>query len=586
MAVFEQDLLDGSCKLKFNKFKYDLDVAPWYGKVKLLPPDQKNYDIPCQISISQVIYSQKSNETVNCKVKLVNTDYNYKDGISIIGKVELTTKKTYIHIDDPDDPNNNNPVKPDPDDPNNSHISQKYWDTCTISGYVSLPQRYLQNEVYMAFTIPTKIKEDIDGKTNLLAEKLSNPYDGISGHVFIKYDTIGKNIDSSITIKKQNSSTDIDGKVTFEKQPIISDPLDVNVTLMNYYHSVDLNCVFKVPSFRGFFTIPMELTVVPHMCYEIPSKIRVVNQGYRNIDCKVRLLKNDYTSDSSIDGHVSTKPCSFKFLNGRVNLFKVITRRDMTGSLNLIGRRINDINSSITVSPPVQQPVSYNKDINCIVQYGYNDKNELPGFITVNPQISFEQDLLNLSITLREKARIGILVDPRWHYDVFTFKSSLLTLFDKYFQKLDLDIVYGGDPRSDWDIEHLGYVYKYHLEKVPVINNLWKPKESKDSIYHYMIHLFANPVNKVFLFMDKPTMIRGTYLSILADFCYRHDIPMTIITSGGEWFQFSENIKHDYDYQEIDNINHTNMIHVQHHEHQWNKPNDGNFKNPPPRIVY
>ena len=75
------------------------------------------------------------------------------------------------------------------------------------------------------------------------------------------------------------------------------------------------------------------------------------------------------------------------------------------------------------------------------------------------------KDILNLSFTLRERARIGIVVDPRWHYDVFTFKSSLLTLFDRYYQKLDLDIVYGGNPRSDWDIEHLGYVYKYHLEK-------------------------------------------------------------------------------------------------------------------------
>ena len=357
MAIFKQDLLDVSCNLKFNRLKYDLDVAPWYGKVKLLPPDQKSYEFPCTISIAQVIYIQNTTDNIDGKVKLVNTDYNYSDGVSIDGKVELTTTKTLI-TDNKD-----------------------YLKNCVITGYVSLPQRYIQHEIPMSFILPTPVKEDIDASAELLPEVINNPHDGINGHVFIQYDTSDTDIGSSITIKKQNSSTDIDGKLHFEEQPIISDPLDVNVTLMNYYHSVDLNCVFKVPSFRGFFTIPMELTVVPHMCYEIPSKVRVVNQGYRNIDCVVRLAKNDYISDATIDGTVNAIPSAFKFLNGRVNLFKVITRRDLKGTVNLIGRRINDIDSSITVSPPVQQPVSFNKDISCTVQYGYNRESDLLGSV-------------------------------------------------------------------------------------------------------------------------------------------------------------------------------------------------------------
>ena len=574
MAYFEQDLINGSCSLKARKTYEDLDIAPWYGKVRLLPPDNKEYNIYSKITVIQTSYIQHLADAIDGYVNLIDTEYDYPNiESSIDGTVHLNTDKTDI----------GNKDKPET-------IDEYYWKTCSIYGMVSLPQRYRQHEIKFNLKVPSELHETdtntgINCKLELLPELYTKPHDGVDGHVFVQYDKSYEDIDGTVTIKKETSSTDIDSAVTFEQQPIISDPINGTVTLMNYYHSVDLNCVMKVPCYRGIFTIPMEVTVVPHMCYDIYSKVRVVNKGYRNIDCVVRLAKNKFISDDGIDGRVSTNPCSYKMLPCRVNLFKVITRRDMDGSVNLIGRRINDIDSSITIIPPIKDPEEYNKDISCTVQYGYKDKSDLYGSMKVNPQIFYNKDI-DMSLTLRERARIGIVVDPRWHYDVFTFKSSILTLFDKYFQKLDLDIVYGGNPRSDWDIEHLGYVYKYHLEKVPIMNNFWKPGESRESVFHFMTHLFSRPVNKVFLFMDKPTMVRGTYLSPLADFCYRHDIPLTIITSGGEWFQFSENIKHDYDYQEVDNINHTNMIHVQHHEHQWMKPNDGNFDGPPPRIVY
>ena len=73
MAYFEQDLINGSCSLKARKTYEDLDIAPWYGKVRLLPPAHKEYNIYSEIPVVQTSYIQHLADAITGYVNLTNT---------------------------------------------------------------------------------------------------------------------------------------------------------------------------------------------------------------------------------------------------------------------------------------------------------------------------------------------------------------------------------------------------------------------------------------------------------------------------------------------------------------------------------
>ena len=582
MGKYEDELLDG---IIGEKDVYEsLDIAPWYWKVKLVPPDEKDYELPCRIYVPATKHNPIL-DGIDGKVKLEGTTYNIYNIDNIIDC------KVYLNTDKIDIGNKDKPETLDVD----------YWKNYSIDGLVYLPNRLLQTDFSSTLVVPGEIHRPdrndptkldsstiIDGKVELEPNIYNHVGTGLYGKAHVKYWKSNTDISFFLQVDPIKVSSDlIDGKTHIDKEDCSSD-IDSAITVQRFYHATDLNSVIKVEGYRLFYTIPLSVTVVPGVCYDIYSKFRVVNKGFKNLDAKVRLLKDKYESDD-IDCKASLVPAAYKFINGRVNLFKVITRRDLDVKVHHIGGTIADIDSTVVVTPPPITPIEYTTDINCVVSYGYTKKSELNGILNVNPAKNLDI-YIPMELYIRERARIGIVTDPRWHYDPFVLKSTLLTLFDKYYQKIELNIVYGGNPRSDWDIEHLGYVYKYNLEKVPIFIDPRRPGLIRDSLYHYMNHLFLYAVNKVFLFMDKPTMIKGSYMAPLAHYCYKNSIPIVIIDSAGEWFQFSENVKRDYDYK-TENIN--NTIHNQHHEHIWirnrdqsSKPNDGNFDNPPPRIVY
>jgi hypothetical protein len=227
---------------------------------------------------------------------------------------------------------------------------------------------------------------------------------------------------------------------------------------------------------------------------------------------------------------------------------KLATYRQFDCSGFLIGRVIEEFDIDITTEPYEAPVYDFSEDIiDCMVQFGGKTLFDFDVSVKAEaiPLFDFKEDLIEGIVHLRDYKRIGIVVDPRWNYDAYVFKSSILTLFDKYYDKTVLDIVYGGNPRSDWDIEHLGYVFHNKLTKVPIVFDPIHPDHTKRTIEHYIYHLSDTPIDvpiaKVFLFTDRPDYIASNPLSLITQFCKDNDIDFAIITSGGEFIDYHDN---------------------------------------------
>ena len=557
---FSQDILQ--CHLEIHKHLYD--VIPIECSVTLLPNDEINKYISCELSVPQIGFGKNDSGSgstsgsgsgnidgdIDCTVTLENSnlkDDPISEGSYIDCTVCFDNKK--VIIDPKVDPY---PVDPrDPEKPVENDIS--------IDCYAGIRKSTLSTDLPCYVSLLSHYQNDgLNCTANISLDRNVTDLNCNALLLYSNLDNDGKNeIDCSANIEyqaidKTNFENGYDGLLctaVYEKDQSISD-IDCNVTLLRREQDCEFACRIKVPKFRYFYTFPVSINVVKGICSDIYSRLEVINRGVRNIDCTVELDKDSYESDG-IDCTANVIPASYADLKIYTELEAINTYRDMDCCAFYTPGIDYDIDSTITVKKPDKVPVKLDEDIPCNMQVGYESRIDINSQIKIVPKIDYSTEF-NCSLKINPKARIGILVDPKWSYDPFTLKSSLLTLFDRVYQKVSLSIVYGGNPRSDWDIEHLGYVYKFNLEKVPIINDRLHPDRTRQSIEHFMQHLFQyGKVNKVFIFMDRPLMIRSSIFSKLSDYCSRNNIPLALIDTEGDYYQYNQSNLSNYDYREV-----------------------------------
>ena len=561
-----EDILN--CSLKIETLKA-YNLYPLYCKVRLDPPDSLFRDIlNCSLEVPKVEYIPilGSSSEIDSKIKLekakISSDINNKVSFDIsvvpvnkdINNTCSLVKSTHIHefnltLTVPTKYNPGNPDQP--------------------GGQPPGPGGTQNNEINNT----VKIEKD----------KFEDNKSSINNKVFLKYDRIKTELDNTVKIEKDNTNSDIDCTTKYEIDKTTND-IDCKITLFNYIHEISWNNVIKVPSYRGIYTIPCEIKVVNGKEYCFDACIKVINNAISDLDCTTKIEKE--TKESEIDSTVKLIPTINEFISNSVSLKKINTRREIDCSVNSIGSIATDFTSSIIVEPPKIVPKELNEEFKCNMITGYSETYYIEANMEVVVPTKLNIDL-DFTLTVLPKARIGILVDPLWDYEPFVLKSSLLTLFDKYFQKVSLSIVYGGNKRSDWDIEHLGYVYKYHLIKVPVCLNKLKRQETMESIQHFIHHLFEDKVDKIFIFMNDFTFARSSVFKPLIDLCIMNkNIPLTLINSAGEYLNFN-----DY-YQEISNRSDasslSDLVFRDMIDYKPNKPSDveHSYDHPNKKIVY
>lgn len=550
-----EDILN--CSLKIEPL-IAYNLYPLYCKVRLAPLDSFIRDI------------------LNCSLEVPKIEYISLHGSSseIDSKIKLEKAKISSDI--------NNTVC---FDISVVPINKEFNNTC------SLVKSTYTYEFNSTLTVPFKYEpgqtqqhnSEINNTVKIEKDKFEDNKASIDNRVFLKYDRFKTELDNTVKIEKINTNSDIDCSTKYEIDKTTND-IDCKITLFKYIHDVSWNNVIKVPSFRGFYTIPCEIKVVNGKDYCFNACMKVINNAISDLDCSTKIEKE--TNESDIDFSVKLVPSINEDILNSVSLKKINTRREIDCSVNSIGSIATEFISSIIVEPPKIVPIELSEEFKCSMVTGYTETYDIEANMEVVIPTQLNIDL-DFTLTVLPKARIGILVDPLWDYEPFVLKSSLLTLFDKYFQKASLSIVYGGNKRSDWDIEHLGYVYKYHLIKVPVCLNKLKRQETMESIHHFIHHLFEDKVNKIFIFMNDFTFARSSVFKPLIDLCIMNkNVPLTLINSAGEYLNFN-----DY-YQEISNRSDatslSNLIFRDMIDYKPNKPSDVKhpYDHPNKKIVY
>ena len=512
------------CSLKIDPL-IAYNLYPLYCKVRLAPLDSYNRDIfNCSIEIPKVEYipiigsSSEIDSTIRLEKDKISSDINN----TVCFDMSIVPAK------------------------------KEFDNTCSLTNSAH------NHEFQSTLTVPFKYEpgsgeqqpggtqnNEINNTVKIEKDKFEGDNKAsINNKVFLKYDRLKTELENTVKIEKINTNSDIDCNTKYEVDKTTND-IDCKITLFKYVHDISWNNVIKVPSYRGFYTIPCEINVVNGKDYCFDAIMKVINNAISDLDCSVKIEKE--TSESEIDSSVKLVPSINEDISNSVTLKKINTRREIDCTVNSIGSIVIDFKSTIIVEPPKIVPIELNEEFKCNMITGYNETHDIEANMEVVIPTNLNVDL-DFTLTVLPKARIGILVDPLWDYEPYVLKSSLLTLFDKYFQKVSLSIVYGGNKRSDWDIEHLGYVYKYHLIKVPICLSKLKRQETIESIQHFIHHLFEDKIDKIFIFMNDFTFARSSVFKPLIDLCIiNKNVPLTLINSAGEYLNFNEY------YQEITN---------------------------------
>lgn len=548
------------CSLKIDPL-IAYNLYPLYCKVRLAPLDSFNRDIfNCSLEVPKIEFipilnsSSEMNSIIRLEKAKISSDI---DNIVRFDISVVPVKKEFENI-------------------------------------CSLTKSIHNHDFNLTLTVPFNYKPGQPGQTQQQNSEINNTVKiendkfednkaSIDNRVFLKYDKFKTELDNTVKIEKIIANSDIDCNTKYEVNKTTND-IDCKITLFKYVHDVSWNNVIKVPSYRGFYSIPCEIKIVNCKDYCFDAIMKVINNAISDLDCNVKIEKE--TNESEIYSSVKLVPSINEDISNSVTLKKINTRREIDCVVNSIGSIAADFESSIIVEPPKIVPIELNEEIKCNMVTGYIETHDIEANMDVIIPTNLNIDL-GFTLTVLPKARIGILVDPLWDYEPYVLKSSLLTLFDKYFQKVSLSIVYGGNKRSDWDIEHLGYVYKYTLIKVPVCLNKLKQQETMESLQHFIHHLFEDKVDKIFIFMNDFTFARSSVFKPLIDLCIvNKNILLTLINSAGEYLNFNEcykEITNRSDATSLNNLTFRDMI-----DYKPNKPSDVEhpYDHPNKKIVY
>lgn len=546
---YNEDIIN--CSLKIEPL-IAYNLYPLYCKVRLNPLDPKFKDVYCKIEVPKIEFIQihDSSSEIDNKVNLELS----KNKFDIDNTVHLDVSP--IQIEEIDIENRCNLIISD-------------YKNIDISSFLSVPDKFESDEV------------EIINSVKIDNEKFESKNAQISNRVFLQYDRSNTYIDNILMVGNRRAKSDIKCRVAYNSENE-SKEINCKVNLFKFVQDLSWNNTIKVPGYRGIYTFPCEINVQNGKNYYLNSTITVINDTIYDIDCNTNMEYDK--SENDIDFTLNLVPIIREDIENSLFIKQFNTRREIDCIVNNIGNTIFEFGSIINVEEPAIEPSELNKEFNCDLITGFNDIIDIESTMEVVVPVNLDYDI-DFTLKVLPKARIGILVDPLWNYDPFVLKSSLLTLFDKYFEKMSLTIFYGGNKRSDWDIEHLGYIYKYNLVKIPLLLNKMKLKESIDSLDHFMYHLFEEKVDKIFIFVDNHMLIKSSIFRPLVDICINNKIPLTLISSSGEYTNFNE-----YDYNEENIQNKDNIIIKNNYQnifHKINKPNSPEHPyNHPDKIVY
>ena len=480
-------------RLKIDKEDY---ITELLGKVNLENSGNMNLDIPSKISILK----HKVNQEL-LRGMLVYENSGFSTNGTIEGKLVYDSsdyKKTLLH------------------------------------GLINVYQEY-ENTL-------------LDGKLNLVGDDNST---SIPGRIEYERDELYTGFKGRVVLKETNEYVEslLNGKLKFEENEYEKEIVSGRLVIYNQYIQTEFPCRIRVKRKDFIYSIFSRIDVVNGFDLEIPSKISVdgtTEYSTSILDGKVNLEPTSEYTKTLLEGKVNIYPHVFTYIDGIVKLDGTYTRREFGCSIDVVQEakieipskitikerpRVNYINNLLLGRAILGYPMSYTFDSKIHVRNIDPDDNipDLPGVAG---------------------GRIVIAVSPTWSYNPYVFKSSLITFLNRYWNIYDFNFVFGGNPRSDWDILNLCNNFKIDKKKLHQVKFSYRPSDpnfNKMNIDHFIKHMFMEYPNKdyknilrVFLFMNQPSWYYNDPLAKIAETCKMNDISCVAINSGGEYQEIND----------------------------------------------
>lgn len=444
-----------------------------------------------------------------------------------------------------------------------------------LYGYINLPkenaskpQLLLGSLTYERGEHNTDLEGHIDYEEAMKREEL------LTAHCYIERNDVVQDI--------------LQGKLSLDIADNSIDLLQGRLTVANYYAAADFPCRIKVNKRELIHSIFARIDVPPIRKVEIPCTIEVDGENCANqviLQGKVELLKDDVSVDL-MDGNVTLLPTIYADIDCHTKMNPIYTRREFEASINVVQHHEMELPATVTVTPPADywytQEILY-----CNIAVGDRYSKYLPSSIDVQGERKIYSTFPRPP--KKQMARIAIVISPTWRYEASVFKSSLITFLDRYYHKTPLDIIFGGNPRADFDIINLAANYRiprYNLLRVPIEVDFHNRSKMQASVDHFIRHMIADsngkplPLSRVFIFMNQPSWYYSDPVGKIAQFCKDNQISCVAISSGGEYHEMTE----------IDRARDAALNHI-----EWDRQNRmhpvyayENIKSPTtdPRIVY
>lgn len=509
-----------------------------------IDPNYSNTDIMCRIKVDIPIEPVEYIAIINSYV------YNPKNKLDIDLNSNLNIDKHFISdeglLDDIESKININ----------------KYTGIYGIISEVKLDD-YLINNIDLDSSIYYKeiiYNTDINCEVIFKALYEDNIIDG-DCNIELEENTI--DLDSDLLVDRLLGYKDINTSVNVMANPIKKNLIFGNLKYEKGLYNYDLNSELELAEFIKSIYIQSQIKVIKkRYYYSIFSRIKVVNRSDTEIPCSITVF-NDQLHD--IFGDVDILPISglydimtdcnlymqdyiTKDIEGSFILDHTWTRKDIPIYMYVVHGLDTEIECQLDVFNPSYK---YTYDIPCTINASMNTIiYDISSSIITIPVKWMYKDIVCKFYTSNRlaPAKIGIVIDPLWKYEPFVIQAVLVTFLERITTKNELAIVYGGNPRSDWDIEHYSKIFgidRKHMLKSPIIYDNRNPSKTKDSIDCYINNLISfdpdneyRKVDRVFIFTNSLNNPQGSRLmNPIVKVCKENMIPCLSINSQGDYLE-------------------------------------------------
>lgn len=422
----------------------------------------------------------------------------------------------------------------------------------------------LDKEIPLDLLLDSNLVINLEERTIVLDGIVTIPFEFnkyLPGIVTINLENLIKDFNASAVIKDIKNSNDINVLLSLIAFPYKIDPirgrfvykksdwdkfLNGSLYLLQSELRVEFMCKCLIKKFTYYYDFYSYCYIANRFDLDIPCSCMIKNDGLYDIRGIVDIYPKNLFKD--LESFVIMQDYSTKEIDCSMEVDKIYTRRDLTFHCLIV----NPVNKEFECSCNVNN-IYYNigYEFNCNALVGATCFiHDFTCFANIleSKKTKYEFNATCIVSNRRSPKKVSIICDPLWRYDPFVVRASLATFFDRIYTKNQVSVVYGGDYRFNWDVNHycgvFGIPLKHQCENKLIYDakNTNKTKQQAFQMIHNMIEFSPNGykrIDRVIIFMNRPYSGSNLTMGPILDFCRRYAIPTLIIDSGGDFVELN-----------------------------------------------